>query len=619
MAFNFNLARLREIEKKLDEYKVNEQAQSEDAENGDKYFSGLLGDVCNLVRDATVAPDFQDLLAQADRVINDAVAWAYDEGDVEFMRSFAHSDSNPEVDATPLSSMGDGVHAYGDIKRFLPIINMLMGREATDEFIPPPGKAMPRPPDPWAQSVKPHPSTTRLSRFKGDVSVSATSDTPTANAVYEARCEVTSMNINLPIHLTISSNNSCLAVPCMGGWKNRSPVLHYYLLDDSTDFPEEYTVEVGLAEIAYHSAIDEPPKLIFVADDERVKSYAWGSQDKVHKKPLPTHTMDSADWKGPLTVLSGGRFIRAGKGSAGVWSLDTLQTHGPRGKDIIGGEFGTEDEDELENVEPSFGSKADSTLAFADPEFSPSIWRTHPSLAGTMLCGQNPQETRQYSCVSLDLEGGGRIVTRYLGHGGEIDAIRTSAGDPNAFVTACSDGYARYFDGRQPLPALTFDIGRRTEECPAVEIAHPDGIPTMFTGAMRHQCVKLWDLRAKSAVYELSTGNNAVASLAWDTTRNTLYAATECHYVDRMGRHNGYRRAKVPADQNPESDGDEDDDGEEYEGRCWPEQAYHDENYFGYLFDAGEHIILRYSFKENPDTSFLPPYGNASMNSRMYW
>ena len=78
--------------------------------------------------------------------------------------------------------------------------------------------------------------------------------------------------------------------------------------------------------------------------------------------------------------------------------------------------------------------------------------------------------------------------------------------------------------------------------------------------------------------------------MAWDAVHNSLYAVTECRYMDRLGRNFDYRRAKISQDQDPEDDELEDDD-EGYEGRCWPKRAHHGEDYFGYLFDAGDHSI----------------------------
>jgi hypothetical protein len=110
----------------------------------------------------------------------------------------------------------------------------------------------------------------------------------------------------------------------------------------------------------------------------------------------------------------------------------------------------------------------------------------------------------------------------------------------------------------------------------------------------------VWDPRAKAIVYELATGNNSVTSMAWDAPRSTLFAATECMWMDRMGYHHEYRPAKIPrrhdmektgdAGMNAEEEEEFDDDEDEYE-RYWPEGAHHDETYFGYAMDAGEHRL----------------------------
>ena len=123
----------------------------------------------------------------------------------------------------------------------------------------------------------------------------------------------------------------------------------------------------------------------------------------------------------------------------------------------------------------------------------------------------------------------------------------------------------------------------------------------------------MWDLRARSLVYDLSTGNNAVQSLAWDSDGNSLYAATDCPYVDRHGNHHDYRYAKVPKKNRPvkkddvemeHDDGDEELSDREFDSEdsdfeddnectAWPKNAYHDENYYGHLFDSGEHRLCK--------------------------
>lgn len=70
----------------------------------------------------------------------------------------------------------------------------------------------------------------------------------------------------------------------------------------------------------------------------------------------------------------------------------------------------------------------------------------------------------------------------------------------------------------------------------------------VFSGGTTNEAIKFWDIRNKQCVYELSTGSNAVSALAWNPKNSTLYAATNCSYVD-MGQYDvvGYRRARVDA------------------------------------------------------------------------
>ncbi len=130
----------------------------------------------------------------------------------------------------------------------------------------------------------------------------------------------------------------------------------------------------------------------------------------------------------------------------------------------------------------------------------------------------------------------------------------------------------------------------------------------LFSAGSRSQNIKVWDVRAGAAVYELGTGNTIVHALSWDAKRNALYATTECDYLDRLGYTHGYRPAHIPgwAKYEPEetkltsgSPVDDDDyDSEEDEdygdGRHnWPDMAPHDEMFFGYAYDAGDHSLRK--------------------------
>jgi hypothetical protein len=124
----------------------------------------------------------------------------------------------------------------------------------------------------------------------------------------------------------------------------------------------------------------------------------------------------------------------------------------------------------------------------------------------------------------------------------------------------------------------------------------------------------MWDIRARTAVYELATGNNAVVALAWDNARNSLYAATECRYIDRMGTNRDYRKAVIPksrpapsvevadeADDNEAGawqDEDEDEDEDDDDGKMWPKKANHAEDYFGHTFDAAGHRLCEFAWRK---------------------
>ena len=103
-----------------------------------------------------------------------------------------------------------------------------------------------------------------------------------------------------------------------------------------------------------------------------------------------------------------------------------------------------------------------------------------------MICAVDPKKTGvgvgarawgeySFSTSVVDLEGGGRSVQWFVGHGGELDGITTDpVGHPNMFMTACSDGYVRLFNVRLPLPALMINSGVGKEGCAAVVLLHPD-------------------------------------------------------------------------------------------------------------------------------------------------
>ncbi|KAG8719134.1 hypothetical protein FRC09_011581 [Ceratobasidium sp. 395] len=597
-------SRVKRLDQRLNKFsKRSSSAEDDDAE---EKFLKILRDTCALVREETTnqSPHLQEVVEAAQRILYKGVDYAYGDSDMfDFMPSWAHDDAadQPLIEDANGTKQNLPMNAVRDLFR---ILKVPQGSKEWNEMVP----------SAWKNNMKRHPKSSPLARPRPNIpTLTPTAANSVAMSVYDARCETKSERILTPLKLRLSQGNACLALNGAGGWKNRSPALSYYLLDEpdtgSTSLQRHHSMEPGLVDVARHMALDETRQLIFIGDDNRVKSYAWATPtgENYEREPHPTHTLDCDLVEGPIAVLPNGTVIRAGRGQVAVWDIDSLETHGEDGEGIVG----EEDEDILEDtmrddaeeIELSTGSPATSYIKFtAHPDLKLAGWELLPQTPSTMLC--HPDD---YECFTIDLEHGGTIVTHYLGHGGKVSDFSISGGDPRVFLTACTDGFVRLFDHRTPLPVLTFDACDSSEFCDAAVLAHPDGIPTVFTGTGQAEQIKMWDVRARTIVYELATGNNRVNSLAWDSNRNCLYAATECSYQDRMGYRHDYRRSRKRKGQKIDKDDMEDD-------VAWPKKAWHDENYFGYAFDAGEHRIYRYAFKEDPDPSIMPEYGDAYVN-----
>lgn len=181
----------------------------------------------------------------------------------------------------------------------------------------------------------------------------------------------------------------------------------------------------------------------------------------------------------------------------------------------------------------------------------------------------------------------------------------------------------------------------------------------LFTGGVRTENIRLWDIRARNPVYALSTGNNEVGGLQWVEDSQTLLASTRSSRMDRNGSTFEYRGARIRTHV-PKNPGDpwpalpqvypEDEDslhpeptdqpphgGSWDEQSAWPEKSHYNEFAFGAAFDAGEHRLCRfnfhcwrrvfsdlalsdrYNFKDTADINVLPVYGDAQPGDPSYW
>ncbi|KAL1670643.1 hypothetical protein GGF50DRAFT_41791 [Schizophyllum commune] len=624
----------------------------------------LLNDTGDVVRiasgDAQVVDDMPAIVEAAYDTLECILGLTID-GEMSFIQPYTENVNTPVVsDPETMENMVQSLMS----PEFMDLVMLLSGGQM-------PKKKLPKPEN-FHKTPKPRANTSPLARYRHGAAPDIPDSAPAAQAVYYGCCSITNdEGIPIPQEITTVPGSDILLLSARSGWKQRDPFLRYYRMDEISDLdlmPERKTIRNGLLGYIEQMTIDPVNKLIFAADAERVKSFAYNVNEY-----LPKYTMRSTR-EGPLDVVdNGARLFRAGKGGIDVWDIDSLPTHGNSGKQHIGeGTINIEDtwrdENGVAKIETSIGTPRTSSIDFADPDMEvdrwhiPSFWAT----GGQLKAIAHLKDTYS-SVMALDLRDNGKIVTRYLGHTGDIEDISSSEGDANSFITAGDDGVVRLFDIRSPLPQISF-------KSPEMDVAHSalyvhvDGIPVIFTGGTRSQVIQVWDPRGQKLVYELATGNNAVQGLVWDAPRNTLYAATECTYMDRMGYTNEYKRAQIPVgpevqdrrevgkgrltqkvkpwdrkvkerqgrypngdgeDDEEEEDEDEDEDEEEEEEeeeqftadpeKAWPKRAYHPENYFGYTFDSGDHRLLRYQFGLDANPKDVPAYGMAMVGSGPYF
>ena len=91
-------------------------AEYDDSREHDPFVE-LLKDVATVVReaDSSNAPDLPDIVEKAGAIYNDAINWAYGDGDFDFLPSYAHAPDAPPLE-DPLYRFGFGASSELDLK-----------------------------------------------------------------------------------------------------------------------------------------------------------------------------------------------------------------------------------------------------------------------------------------------------------------------------------------------------------------------------------------------------------------------------------------------------------------------------------------------------------------------
>lgn len=309
--------------------------------------------------------------------------------------------------------------------------------------------------------------TTPLARFPKRIVVSDDAE-PAVCAIREGLCEIESTDTCNPTNLALDGD--MLAIVAVGGYKERDPVLELNPLGlTRTGWVNFLDSEVptGHKNIAYEVVVDSARSLVWTADDTRIKSikYTLNADKDDLEKTLPTHTLDSAGYGGPIALLNGGeRIIRIGTDGIAFWDVDQLETHGAKGRRSIRGRHDADtyfddswrDPDDIDDVERSRGSIPTIKRAIAPDVAAAEIrhWDRSPSRPNEVMISAG---RGKYTVFGLDLETGQK-TSRFLGHGGFIHNIVTCWGDDrSSFATVCGDGGVRLYDERVPVPYVTMD------------------------------------------------------------------------------------------------------------------------------------------------------------------
>ncbi|KAK4705678.1 hypothetical protein P7C70_g521, partial [Phenoliferia sp. Uapishka_3] len=424
--------------------------------------------------------------------------------------------------------------------------------------VPNGGMFVPSPP--YDPTTRPSSHSTPLAKFFTAKPVTPPSKHPLIRNLFEARCEVTSRRIATPYRV-IASPLKVFACGA-GGSQHRYPTLTIW----NNSFKPCLCPKVAVTDKNFDLCLDGIDDLVAVGDSSSLKTY---------RADEGVHTIDSRKYGGAMTFLQGGKKLArasAHQGVVGVWDLDGKKSG------------------RLEGVTSSL--TLDSSIKGI------SMWT--PLVNSTdFICTSNETLGVSSGIFELDWTTGQKRM-RYVGHGGTITGLSTAEGRENDFLTSCSDGVTRLFDRRTPQPTLSFAIKEAEEEGCASALANIGGLPFVFAGGTRTEQISAYDARLPGKpFYSLATGNNAVRSMAWQASTNSLWAATEWMWADGSGAHHGgYRRpenVKAPP------------------GCNWPGTAYHNEKSFGYTFDAASHQLFRFTFKDAADPKVLPVWGQSKL------
>lgn len=118
----------------------------------------------------------------------------------------------------------------------------------------------------------------------------------------------------------------------------------------------------------------------------------------------------------------------------------------------------------------------------------------------------------------------------------------------------------------------------------------------MFVGGL-DESVKVWDLRMKLCLYELSTGNNNISDIDYHFGTNSLILSTNCHSFKLQPPNSSNSSNFVTYEQlNTQNPSENEQKPVQIK---WPANAKHNPTDFGEIFDCNSNMIQFFKFDKN--------------------
>eukprot|EP01083_Nonionella_stella_P230394 814472_1 len=412
-------------------------------------------------------------------------------------------------------------------------------------------------------------------------------------------------------HYHMDCAGDLLAICGGSGWKYRDPSTKSYFIHPTTHKMKRIgRSNRGFASTGRTVYCDAIHNRIWSSGDGRVKCSGIIENGKdINGSLSAEYILDASSISGrTLFTTKENVFMYSNKGIFYRWSLNKLFKHtediyaeheddnipdkDKHGIATVPGIFqNTWSDLEFVKVEVSGGQKPESCLKLKEP-FEIDEDSNHNDCSMIAMSGKSTNldhmfVTNKNIIYSYDLNKQ-NVNGMLLGHNCDARvALRQHLIESHHLLVSHDYNMVKVWDIRTCAPQISIKASGMhcLNSCVGFNVS---GNSFIASGG-NDECVTVWDIRnvnakRNGALYEISTGNNNVDGIVWHESSNSLFAMTDCLYIDRFGR--------KYYGTNHELTDDYDDD----EVNDWPERAKHRKTDFPCEYDSAQNDVFRFRF-----------------------